>query len=145
MNTCIYFDHNIGIAYSYYLINITSRMSLYRYPQPVSRVWHHATSLVMHTAVWRQVFVTSIEGMTSCDLPRVARGCYGLPRVAHGCYGLPRVTRGCLAAGTGHCHGKLMPFLWILLCMHPVYERRRYIVTSSLIGWVHTQNGLCIS
>ena len=25
-------------------------------------------------------------------------------------------------------------------CMHPANERRLYIVTSSLIGWAHTQN-----
>ena len=29
---------------------------------------------------------------------------------------------------------------WIILCMYPANERWRYIVTSSLIGWVHTQN-----
>ena len=28
----------------------------------------------------------------------------------------------------------------IKLCMCPANERRRYIVTSSLIGWVHSQN-----
>ena len=28
----------------------------------------------------------------------------------------------------------------ILLCMLPSNERRRYVVTSSLIGWAHTQN-----
>ena len=28
----------------------------------------------------------------------------------------------------------------IILCMPPANERRRYNVTSSLIGWVHTQN-----
>ena len=28
----------------------------------------------------------------------------------------------------------------IILCMHPANERRRYSVTPSLIGWVHTQN-----
>ena len=28
----------------------------------------------------------------------------------------------------------------IILCMQPANERRRYNVTSSLIGWVHTQN-----
>ena len=27
-----------------------------------------------------------------------------------------------------------------ILCMRPANERRRYIVTSSLIGWAHTQN-----
>ena len=27
----------------------------------------------------------------------------------------------------------------IILCMRPANERRRYIVTSSLIGWVRTQ------
>ena len=34
--------------------------------------------------------------------------------------------------------------LGIILCMRPANERRRYIVTSSLIGWVHTQNDPCI-
>ena len=28
----------------------------------------------------------------------------------------------------------------IILCMCPANERRRYIVTSSPIGWAHTQN-----
>ena len=28
----------------------------------------------------------------------------------------------------------------IILCMHPANERRRYIVTSSLIGWAQTYN-----
>ena len=31
-------------------------------------------------------------------------------------------------------------FLW----MHPANERRRYILTLSLIGYAHTQNGPCI-
>ena len=31
----------------------------------------------------------------------------------------------------------------IILCMHPANERRRYIVTSSLIGWAHTQHYPC--
>ena len=31
----------------------------------------------------------------------------------------------------------------IILCMRPANERRRYIVTSSLIGWAHTQNDPC--
>ena len=30
----------------------------------------------------------------------------------------------------------------IVLCMRPSNERRRYVVTSSLIGWEHTQNSL---
>ena len=30
----------------------------------------------------------------------------------------------------------------IILCMLSANERRRYIVTSSLIGWTHTQNDL---
>ena len=29
----------------------------------------------------------------------------------------------------------------IILCMRPVNERRRYNITSSLIGWAHSQNG----
>ena len=31
----------------------------------------------------------------------------------------------------------------IILGMGSANERRRYIVTSSLIGWAHTQNGTC--
>ena len=31
-----------------------------------------------------------------------------------------------------------------ILCMHPSNERRRYIVTLSLIGWAHTQNDPCM-
>ena len=31
----------------------------------------------------------------------------------------------------------------IILCMRPANERWRYIVTLSLIGWVHTQNDPC--
>ena len=31
----------------------------------------------------------------------------------------------------------------IILCMGPANEIRRYIVTSSLVGLVHTQNDLC--
>ena len=30
-----------------------------------------------------------------------------------------------------------------ILCMRPANERRRYNVTSPLIGWVHTQNDPC--
>ena len=33
----------------------------------------------------------------------------------------------------------------IILFMHPANERRHCIVTSSLIGWVHTQNDPCCS
>ena len=32
----------------------------------------------------------------------------------------------------------------IILCMRPANERRRYSVTSSLIGWVHIQNDPCV-
>ena len=32
----------------------------------------------------------------------------------------------------------------IILCMHPANERRRYMVTSSLIGRAHTRNDLCL-
>ena len=32
----------------------------------------------------------------------------------------------------------------IILCMRPANERRRYVVTSSLIGWAHTQKYPCI-
>ena len=32
----------------------------------------------------------------------------------------------------------------IILHMRPANERRRYIVMSSLIGWVHSQNDACI-
>ena len=33
----------------------------------------------------------------------------------------------------------------IILCVCPANERRRYNVTSSHIGWAHTQNDPCIS
>ena len=32
----------------------------------------------------------------------------------------------------------------IILWMRPANERRRYIVTSSLIGWAHPQNDPCL-
>ena len=35
-------------------------------------------------------------------------------------------------------------FPGIILCVRPANERRRYIVTPSLIGWAHTQNDPCI-
>ena len=34
----------------------------------------------------------------------------------------------------------IWPYTGIILCMRRANERRRYIVTSSLIGWAHTQN-----
>ena len=38
----------------------------------------------------------------------------------------------------------LTKYAGIILCMRPANERRRYKVTSSLIGWVHTKNDLWI-
>ena len=32
-----------------------------------------------------------------------------------------------------------------ILCMRPASGRRRYNITSSLIGWAHTQNDPCLS
>ena len=32
----------------------------------------------------------------------------------------------------------------IILWMHPANEKQRYIVTSPLIGWPHTQNDPCV-
>ena len=32
----------------------------------------------------------------------------------------------------------------IILCVRPANERCHYIVVSSLIGWAHVQNDLCI-
>ena len=32
----------------------------------------------------------------------------------------------------------------IILCMHPANERWLYNVTSSLIGWAHSQNDPCL-
>ena len=32
----------------------------------------------------------------------------------------------------------------IIFWMRPANERRRYIVTSSLIGWAHAQNDPCL-
>ena len=37
----------------------------------------------------------------------------------------------------------IFPKLWMILCMCPANERRRYIVKSSLIGWAHSQNDPC--
>ena len=34
----------------------------------------------------------------------------------------------------------MIHYVETILCMHPANERRCYIVTSSLIGWVYTQN-----
>ena len=36
-------------------------------------------------------------------------------------------------------------WLGIILCIYPANERRRYIVTSSPIDCVHTQNDLCLA
>ena len=35
---------------------------------------------------------------------------------------------------------QITDYAGIILCMRPSNERRRYNVTSSLIGWAHTQN-----
>ena len=35
-------------------------------------------------------------------------------------------------------------FAEIIFYMHPANERRRYLVTSSFIGWAHTENDPCI-
>ena len=40
-----------------------------------------------------------------------------------------------------HFMGSILTNSWILLCMRPTNEKRRHIVTSSLIGWAHKQNG----
>ena len=34
--------------------------------------------------------------------------------------------------------------MFCLFCIHPANERRHYIVTSSLIGWVHALNSSCV-
>ena len=34
----------------------------------------------------------------------------------------------------------MVEYAGIILCMRPANERRRYKVTSSLIGWAHAQN-----
>ena len=39
---------------------------------------------------------------------------------------------------------KFYDLIGFILCMRPANERRRYIVTSSLIGWAHTQNDPCL-
>ena len=41
-------------------------------------------------------------------------------------------------------HNKAQTMSGIILYMRPANERRRYIVTSSLIGWMHTQNDPCM-
>ena len=34
-------------------------------------------------------------------------------------------------------------YIWIILCIRPAIERRRYIVTSLSIGWVRAQKDPC--
>ena len=41
------------------------------------------------------------------------------------------------------CNAPNGEYTGIILGMDSANERRRYIVTSSLIGWVHTQNDPC--
>ena len=55
---------------------------------------------------------------------------------------------GCRCPGAKQvpCHDMCLHFnnyAGIILCMRPANERRRYNVTSSLIGWAHTQNDPC--
>ena len=38
-----------------------------------------------------------------------------------------------------------MTYTGIILCMRPANGRRRYNVTSSLIGWAHTQKDPCVN
>ena len=38
------------------------------------------------------------------------------------------------------CSGSITAYSGIILSMRPANERRRYNVTSSLIGWAHSQN-----
>ena len=40
------------------------------------------------------------------------------------------------------CFSIDVPEAGIILCMRPAKEKRRYILTWSLIGWAHTQNDL---
>ena len=42
-------------------------------------------------------------------------------------------------------HGYIYTFSWLILVVHPVNERRRYFVTTSLIGWVQAYNQPCIT
>ena len=48
-----------------------------------------------------------------------------------------------LQAGAPSSLRWVVPDSGIILYMHPAYERRRYNVASSLIGWMHTQNDRC--
>ena len=45
------------------------------------------------------------------------------------------ILKGCLTGSEARC---VHIDLGIILCMSPANERRRYIVTSPLIGWAHT-------
>ena len=53
----------------------------------------------------------------------------------------PKASTNILTREAGN--GIRYPKSGIILCMRPTNERRRYIVTSSLIGWAHTQNDPC--
>ena len=41
------------------------------------------------------------------------------------------------------CYYQILVDPEIILRIRLANERRRYIVTSSLVGWVHTQNDMC--
>ena len=68
------------------------------------------------------------------------------------CYHWRMLTEFEKKLGLGYIGYYIMDFsllywcLWvmIILCMRPANERRRYNVTSSLIGWPHTQNDPCV-
>ena len=49
-----------------------------------------------------------------------------------------------IGAGNGSGAIRHQAITWAILCMCPANGRWRYNVTSSLIGWVHTQNYPCI-
>ena len=49
-----------------------------------------------------------------------------------------------IGAGNGSGAFRHQAITWAILCMRPANGRCRYNVTSSLIGWVHTQNYPCI-
>ena len=73
-----------------------------------------------------------------CTLPR--RTLYTLP--LRTLYRLPRRPVICPRQHMVSCFQQI----WYHMqpCMRTANERRRYIVTSSLIGWTHTQNDACI-
>ena len=91
---------------------------------------------------------TLLSGNPTWILYRYLRS-YSVCAFRYGTLWLLYIHRGIMwRQGTRNVSCSMTP--GIILCTRPANERRRYIVTSSLIDWVHTQNDpwthkICVS